>query len=272
VERVFEVAAGSVTGREHAAAFRNNQDAFCHRSSGDAVLAVVADGCSAGAFSEVGARLGARLVLDGLARALPRLQTRAVADVLESVRLGVLRSLRRLAAAMGGPRPAAVLDHLLFTVVGAALTPEQALVFVLGDGVAVVNGHADVWTFEDNRPPYLGESLLDLPAVPAASRRFRTARVLSAAEVESLVIGTDGVADLLRAEERRVPGREERVGPLRQFWEDDRYFRNPAALSRRLAVLNRDWRAIDWDRRRVEREAGLLPDDTTLVVIRRRRS
>ncbi len=58
MELPFQIAAGSVTGQRHLAARRNNQDAFAWWSGRDGLVAVVCDGCSGGAHSEVGAKLG----------------------------------------------------------------------------------------------------------------------------------------------------------------------------------------------------------------------
>jgi hypothetical protein len=272
VHSVFEVAAGSVIGRDHAAAGRNNQDAFCWLSTAAATLAVVCDGCGSGRYSEVGARLGARLSVEALRRHVPRLGHQSPGVVLEAVRLELLAELGQLAKGMGGGLSQAVADYLLFTIVGAVVTESAAVVFSLGDGVAVVNGVPEVLESPDNEPPYLAYALSGMP--PSARSReelcFRALRVLPAADVDAIVIGSDGVGDLLRVAERLLPGRSEPAGPIRQFWDDDRYFRNPAGLGRRLAQLNRPASRIDWERRRVEREHGLLPDDTTLVVVRRR--
>jgi hypothetical protein len=60
------------------------------------------------------------------------------------------------------------------------------------------------------------------------------------------------------------------VGPLSQFWTDDRYFANPDALRRRLTLINRESVRADFESRRLVRTPGLLPDDTTVVVLRRR--
>jgi hypothetical protein len=57
---------------------------------------------------------------------------------------------------------------------------------------------------------------------------------------------------------------------LSQFWEEDRYFRNPDALRRRLALINSEYTHLDREAGVLIREPGLLPDDTTLVAIRRR--
>ena len=40
-------------------------------------------------------------------------------------------------------------------------------------------------------------------------------------------------------------------------------------LRRKLALLNRTHFHADWDARTLQREGGLLRDDTTLIVVRR---
>jgi hypothetical protein len=52
------------------------------------------------------------------------------------------------------------------------------------------------------------------------------------------------------------------VGPLDQFYRQDRYFANPELISRRLKLISRDWPMSN-------PQPGLLHDDTTLIVGRR---
>jgi hypothetical protein len=86
--------------------------------------------------------------------------------------------------------------------------------------------------------------------------------------VESILIGTDGVSDLIKAANCNLPGKSELVGEIGQFWEDDRYFKNPDAIRRQLALINREVTKPDWPEHQLTKEVGLLPDDTTLVVMR----
>ena len=245
----FELAAGSVAGASHRASGRNNQDASCTLSSPEALIAVVADGCGSGRHSEAGAQIGARLTVEALRR---HPGEAGVEATLELARLDVLAHLRTLADALGGDLPRLVEDSLLFTLLGAIVTAEGAWVFGLGDGVVAVNGGVEVETCEDNAPPYLGYALLE----DSSQWRFRVHRRIPAAELTSLVIGTDGITPL--------------VGPrFGELWRDDRHFRNPQALSRRLTQLARETPRVDWEARRMGRERALLTDDATLVVIRR---
>lgn len=251
----FEVAAGSIVGREHVAAGKNNQDAFCWIQTPEATIAVVSDGCGSAKHSEVGASLGSRLAAEALRKHVHRLAAWPPSCVLEYVRLELLAALRELATAMGGSLAQTLNDYLLFTVVGAVVSDAISFVFTLGDGVVVVNGATDVLSYPGNQPPYVAYGLTG-SAMPEAER-FQVRRCLPTAELSSILIGSDGVTDLMR------------TGDLSPFWEDARYFRNPAALTRRLTLLNRETQRALWDERRLERHHGLLPDDTTLVAIRR---
>src|SRR5512134_1247285 len=119
---LFEVAAGTVVGRDHAASGRPNQDAHAVWRGPDATVAVVADCCRSARGSETGARLGAHLVVDSLRRRRRQIQAGAVEGVLEDVRREVLGHLRRLAAAMGESLTPTVGEFFLFTLVGAVVT------------------------------------------------------------------------------------------------------------------------------------------------------
>ncbi len=64
----FEIAGGSVSGRSHVLAGKGNQDAYYWAGQETSLVAVVCDGCGSGASSEVGAELGARLLVAEVAR------------------------------------------------------------------------------------------------------------------------------------------------------------------------------------------------------------
>ena len=255
----FEIAGGSVTGRAHVAAGRNNQDAFCWAADAGGLVAVVCDGCGGSSHSEVGAQLGARLFVRAAFRQLR--SDLDVADLLEQVGQDVLASLRAVAREMSAGAASflrTVADHFLFTIVGALITSRGATTFSFGDGLVVINGEpTQLGPFPNNEPPYLGYALLAGARAPSEPVRFAIHRSMPASDVQSLVLGTDGAVELGTLAERPIHEREG-VGPLSQFWSDDRFFANPDMVRRRLTVLNRGPRG------------GLLSDDTTLVVIRRK--
>lgn len=160
---------------------------------------------------------------------------------------------------MGGNYRETIESYFLFTITGVVLLPDVVF-FGLGDGVTAINGDIWSWSFTGNAPPYLGYQLLDTDLAPD-ELRIRVRHTIAPHELDSFLIGCDGVGDFQRVgnECRMLPGMAARVGPLSQFWSEDSYFTNPAAISRRLKVIARDWPLRD-------PEHGLLPDDTTIIV------
>lgn len=263
----FEVAAGTVAGRDHRRLGRNNQDACSWWQDEDVTLAVVADGCGSGTHSEVGARLGARVLVEALRRRRSELGGPCTLAALAAAEREMLGWVAALSDAIGGPLDASVSEHFLFTVVGAVVARPMTYVFVAGDGLVAVNGDVEVFASAENAPSYPAYALVrDGPADP----QFRIVRTIETDGLQSLVLGTDGAVDLVQRADDRLPGREERLGPFRQLWDDDRHFTNPFALGRRLALANAEATRVDWAGHRLLREPGLLKDDTTVVVLRRR--
>lgn len=259
----FELAGGSVAGRAHVHARRNNQDAWHTLARDGVAVGLVADGCGSGQRSEVGAALGARIFVEALAAAVRSGESPEL--TLETARLSLLDSLTTIARVLdpsGRATRAVVADHLLFTLAGAVLTPSWTAVFALGDGLACVNGERFHVSYPDDTPPYAAYALTGSPLTDTRPDllRFRILRTLPTETVESILVGTDGVADL------------ERVVPLRRFWEDDRSFTNPYHVARQLHLAS--GAPAEEGSPRAPRGAGRprLPDDTTLVVARRRRT
>jgi hypothetical protein len=232
------------------------------------VVAVVADGCGSGRASEVGARLGSRLFGESLRRRLDAGSSVVDPGLWQGARKDVLAHLRILANAMGGDLPGVISEHFLFTLVGVAVTPELTAVFSIGDGVIAVNGDVQVLgPYPNNQPPYLAYDLLAGIADEPMTVQLHSVR--ATAEIDSVLIATDGALELIEAADQTVPGGVERVGGLARLWEEDGWFRNRDALRRWLTRINREVTRPDWERQRLDRQRGLLRDDTTLVVVRR---
>jgi protein phosphatase 2C-like protein len=269
----FEIAGGSVSGRSHVLAGRGNQDAYHWSIEERSLVAVVCDGCGSGAESEVGAAIGARLLVAVASRAIALGGDIDSPALWEEIRRSVLERLSDLVAAMGGKRSHVVSEMFLFTVVGLAVGPARAVIFAAGDGLFAVGADVErLGPFPRNEPPYLGYGLLDEDPLAASSPRVLVHRSFAASELDTVLLGTDGAADLLDLADRPMPGGEgESVGPLRRFWEEGSHFTNRDAVRRRLARINREIVRPVWSERRLAKEPGLLEDDTTIVVVRRRR-
>jgi Protein phosphatase 2C len=206
---------------------------------------VVCDGCSAGGSSEVGARLGAELVIAAAAREL--LRGARPTEIWPAVQEHVLGALDRLVSAMPGDRARVVREHLLFTIVAAAYRGDEVAVWAVGDGAYAFGDRACVLgPFPDNQPPYLAYALLG-----AAAPAPRPHTELADARCGSVLVATDGAAE---------------VG-LGAFGDSGRYLKHPDALRRHLALLARGDERIDWDGRRVERRAAALQDDGAVALL-----
>ncbi|MGK7927631.1 MAG: protein phosphatase 2C domain-containing protein [Spirulina sp.] len=267
----YELAMGSIAGREHIRLGRNNQDAFWGLSCDRFTLAVVCDGCGSGRHNEVGAQIGARLVVQTISKCL---ESHAIAAIgnpkfWQCIHQDILVQLQAFIKAMGGDWRQTLNDYFLFTIVGALITPENTWIFSLGDGVILSNNDLTTLAFPGNAPPYLAYGLKYLweeRECPQAFQ-FQIQQSCKTEELNTLLIGTDGVSDLIEARDRTLPGKSEKVGHISQFWQDDSYFKNPDKIRRKLFLMNREVH-----RPGKPKEVGLLPDDTTLIVLRKVRN
>jgi hypothetical protein len=240
----LRTATASVTGARHHRAGRNGQDAAAAWTQDGMAVVVVCDGCSSGASSEVGARLGARLFAQRLGARLANGACVRERAVWEAVR-GEVGEAFRLALGDTIIDAEAVHEHLLFTIVAAAITDEGAAVWALGDGAYRFEDQTRrLGPFAHNQPPYLAYDLLGI-AVEA------TFEVLPEG-VARIVVATDGIEDL---------------------GSDFSWFAaattHPDALRRTLVQLARADERIDWCEQRVIRQPAQLQDDLAIAVIER---
>ncbi len=273
MKSLFELAVGSIQGREHLRLAKNNQDAYHILTNEQYTIAVICDGCSSGQHSEVGAQIGVRVIVEMLARALsnqliPENQS-IPRNLLEQVHQDLLSQIGSLTKAMGGNWLQTLKDYFLFTIVGVVITATDLLVFSLGDGVIIINGQElDIGSWTNNAPPYLAYGLSS--EASSQDYLFQVHSLPPLEEVKSILIGTDGVRELIKVAQQQLPGKQELVGSIDQFWQQDRYFTNLDQVRRRLSLINREVTKFDSQRQQLHKQVGLLPDDTTLVVLRRK--
>jgi serine/threonine protein phosphatase PrpC len=254
----FEYACGSTIGRNHVLASKNNQDALRIVLWDQFMTAVVCDGCGSGKHSEVGAKLGSRMVTDAIADLLNQGLAVSDPDFWNVLKTNLLQKLMDFVA-IANENSESVMEfvnnYLLFTIVGLVITPSETVTFSIGDGAIAVNGKlTQIPAYPDNAPPYLAYGLYRPDAI-----EFEIRDRIPTSGVESILIATDGIDDLIAVEE------------VNQFWQEDRYFKNPDAIRRKLSLLNREEFKPDWNKRELIKRSGVLSDDTSLVVIRKRR-
>jgi len=239
----ISAASAAVIGARHLRVARNGQDAAATWVGDGAGAIVVCDGCGAGASSEVGARLGAQLVIGAIAARLARGERPSA--LWSGVRAQVTAVLGQLAEAMPGDRAAVIHEHFLFTIVAAAVAGDEACVWAIGDGGYAFGDLGRVRVlgpFADNQPPYLAYDLLGMPAVAHQDE--------SHARAGSVMVATDGAAELGLA-----------------ALVDARALAHPDGLRRRLTVLARGSERIDWEARRIVRAPAALQDDGAVAVL-----
>lgn len=261
-------AAAAVTGARHLRSARNGQDAAAawtgeHRAGHDAIglgAIVVCDGCGSGASSEVGARLGAQLVIAALSTRLAAGARPSEPTLWVGVRAEVGTVLARILASMPGDREHLVHEHFLFTIVAAAVAGDEVGVWAIGDGAFTITGigiapaaPCVLGPFADNQPPYLGYDLLVAPRLDGLDARAPAHLETARTRAGSVVVATDGVAEL---------GLETLIG------DADRWLRQPDALRRQLALLARGTERVDWAERRTIRTPAALQDDGAVAVLR----
>ena len=276
ISAIFELAQGGVYGKDHRPIATGSQDSSAHLINLESMIAVVCDGCGSEPHSEVGAQVGARLFVQSLAKQLTTdLSSEEDARrILNRARDGALRLISLLADNMGSNFMQIINNYFLFTMVGMAVYRDKALFFSFGDGVIIINGETiQLGPFPDNKPPYMSYHLIRdrlETSLPPDYLDFRIHRLMPIEQLNHCLLGTDGLHHFMAAAGEKLPGRNEPVGPIDQFWTQDRFFRNPDMVRRRLFMTNREVITVPTGNSSLHRELGHLDDDTTLIVVRRK--
>jgi hypothetical protein len=274
----FEITGASVLGSRHLKIGRNNQDSYVWIRTTDYIISIVSDGCSSGLQSEVGSKIIAPMFAQTLATYLSKPHPSLSDENLfrhdwlwYNVRQDVLARIRVLAQSMDENLIATICKYFLCTIVGCVITPKSTCIFSCGDGVFYLNGNLHMLgPFPGNKPPYLCYGITGSEVTNTNHSLLDIQRhiICPTDDVQSILIGSDGVGDLANLADQNLPGREERVGTMSQFWTDDIYFTNPEWIRNVLTTINTEKRKPVWEERTILKYQALLPDDTTFVVLR----
>ena len=274
---LFQIAGGSIVGRRHLGSKnlligKNNQDALNCVKSSDCIIAVVSDGCGSSSQSEI----GSQMVCEWVCKLIPEYLNSGyeINEMWPNLKNDIIANIKTIAQNMSGNFIDNIMEKFLFTILGCIITPENVFIFSVGDGVYFINDKIyNLGPFPHNAPPFIAYDCIPSTLFmngPIENLDFNI-QIYDTDSVESILIGTDGVLDLIKASDKKVPGKDETIGDISQFWTSDIYFKNSDALRRRLAVINREYQGqkevaghnilID--------EHGPLGDDTTMVVLRK---
>jgi len=275
----FQIAGGSIVGRRHLGkknllVGKNNQDAFDFTKTSDNIIAVVCDGCGSSIHSEIGATLGCEWVVKIISDLFKT--EFDLTEIWQELYTRIILNIQNTARTMNGNYIDQIMEKFLFTIVGCIITPEQTAIFSIGDGIYFINEKEyNLGPFFGNAPPFIGYSCVpkNLFAYPPESEELEfKINYYDTQNIQSLLIGTDGVKDLMEAATENIAGSEDLIGDISQFWSDDIYFKNNDALRRKLAVINREYTEIkEINGQKIQLyEVGPLQDDTTMITIRRK--
>lgn len=278
----FEIATGTVVGRDHRKIGKNNQDACYLRVNQDSIIGIVSDGCGSAKYSEVGAQLLVRLCGKILNRYLKLLRKcfnsdKGLSKYWNLIQRKVLLELLGIASALGSELKQVISDYLLATILGFVVTQEKTIFFSIGDGEAYLNGHLFKFgSFPNNAPPYFAFLLLNKNSRPfcASMLNFSVDKIVETEKIETLLVGTDGIEELRKRAKDNIPGKKIVVGDISEWWKNDKYFSNKDAIRRQLFMINSDVAKARYEQngqiQKIERFSGLLRDDTSMIVLRRK--
>jgi len=279
IRNQFGFAGGSVLGSAHAMTgkpgAKNNQDAYHWTHGRNCSFAVVCDGCSNGANSEVGAQLTSRILTkivislaDEILDANPHALLGADSSFWKRVEEFMINDILTITRMMGTSVSQTINDFWLCTIVGALITPYSTYIVAVGDGTYAVNDEIyHLKPEEGNSPTYFAYQITGttLTITNPEILHLRVHNAFDTESVERILLASDGVDDLVEHAESNLPGKTEKVGTLCQFW-DRKFFLNPDAIRRRLALIGLETIS---DNHFV---SSPLKDDTTVITIVRHSS
>ena len=254
----YSIAAGTVIGGRHLNEGKANQDSFIYSKEEDYLIGIVCDGCGSSKYSTVGANFGCMSMVSMIKSLLDNDIETNFKKAFPAIEAQLVDNIAVSAKKIDGGFVDVIMDYFLFTTMGFIMTPQKTTIFYVGDGVYFVNGIEHViGPYPNNAPPFVAYQLVNnFLARPRHDLNFVT-QVYDTDHVHSLLIGTDGVTDLMQASEEPIPNTNDKIGDISQFWSKPRYFKNQGIdppISKQLILINQD---------------GLLTDDTTMVTVKK---
>jgi hypothetical protein len=269
----FDIFSASQIGTKHRERRINNQDVVEVFDSNDLAIAMICDGCGSSERSEFGSLYAARFYVEqlgGLVYPMRQQESIPWQDLLDRVQVDLGSYLRVFMKPLGRSFSKLVDRYLLFTVLGLVMTPNETMFFSVGDGVYAANDEVTIIEpMDGNKPIYLAYGLLanSTDDIPQDQLGVKVRHIVRTSELTSGLIGSDGACQLKRVADRTIPNSDEPIGDIDQFWKG---FENSIDLEMRLAQIGEPMMTNQDGK--IRRYPGLLPDDTSLVVVRRKQA
>lgn len=263
----------TVPGKKHLKSLTNNQDSYHIVRTDTYIIGIVTDGCTTSkghSHNDVGASLFATILTDKIAKRLADHEESCLEKRFwDLVTQDVLGNMSTIAEMLPGKKSEVIKDWLLFTVVGFLIYKETLVVFQCGDGMYVLNDITHILKpTTSEAQPYLGYQLASVDQnqlLPFCT--LQIAEQLPLSGLQNLLIGSDGIADILALQDKIIPMTQTPAGTLADFWKDARILENPVIAQNKLTAMNRKSFRVDYEKRDITHYHELMEDDTTFIVL-----
>lgn len=199
MSKSFTLKSGKVTGRNHLLSLRNCQDSLktvsLEINHEQYYLGWIADGCSSGLYSEVGANLATEFLIH---QSISLLRDDFPGEIIPLFLFEDLLTFLKInldSQPLDSPQEQATYIHnfLLFTLIGFLIGPRHTTVMAYGDGLIVLNDQVYLRDFQ-NVSPYPAYLLVDPKYLKSDSNLFKREFDLyhiDSNNLEKLAIGDD---------------------------------------------------------------------------------
>lgn len=228
---------GTTTGYSHRRLDYNNQDAVFVIENENYSIGIIADGCGSGTNSEVGAQLGVRFIGKMISECIDNRK-----DWKPVIKHKIHQYSQTFADVHSVNRTDFFRNYLLYTVIGFVKAGDMITIFHCGDGVVAIGEDVNLID-QKNRPKYVNNELVGEPEGEFEFQEFTYSG-------QHILIGSDGVEDLIRAIEK------DEISEFRDvndFINSEMLFENPIELPRFLQRYSKK---------------GVLKDDSSIIVLR----
>ena len=233
--RNFKLSSAQIIGREHIFKRINCQDKYCAGSinNNEYIFGIIADGCSEGRSSEVGAVLVSTYACKQIAFYLENdFELANIPDNLFTDIKSYLEVLTNITIPYDNHEEKIdfIKNNLLCTIVGFIISSKKGLYFHYGDGKIIINDRI-ITIDQNNCPTYIAYHIIDPKylndnILPDAFN----VEPLDMANLEKFAIASDGFEDCLY---RDIWGLNNPRGLQRKFnvWsEQDKHFSDDATI------------------------------------------
>ncbi len=271
----FGMSGGTVAGSNHTRPGQfgtiNNHDSMSMIHKPEVLISVVCDGCGSAPNSEVGAKLGSKILSELIYKNIAYIARGGrkfgdnnfpgYVDGFNIIEQQFLAQISVLANSMSDSLSSfrnVINDYFLFTTVGFVVLEYNTYTFSLGDGSILVNGKEHCQQeFPGNAPPYFAFKLTAPGHHDYKDLKFNVTPH-ETSNIETIMSATDGVDYINDNKDLQI--KRKAVGDSNQFLGRHFWGEGEGNVQKRLNILSRD----------VVKDGVVKPsflkDDTTVVV------